>query len=150
MKEPDIHSLTTKYHSIRHTGTISNISGNTITVSLSDNINCSGCSSKSACGMAETASKQIVLPNQENSFNINETVELVLEKNMGLKAVIWAYIFPFILMLTSLFVSLAFFSEPVSGLIALLVLIPYYTMLYFSKNIFQRVFKLSVIKNKSA
>jgi len=98
--------------------------------------------------MAGTVSKQIVLTNQENSFKINETVELVLEKNMGLKAVIWAYIFPLILMLTSLFVSLAFFSEPVSGLIALLVLIPYYTMLYFSKNIFQRAFKLSVIKNK--
>lgn len=100
--------------------------------------------------MAESEAKEIVLPNQVDAFKINETVELVLEKNMGLKAVIWAYIFPFILMLISLFVSLAFFSEPVSGLIALLVLVPYYSMLYFAKNIFQRVFKLSVIKNKSA
>ena len=100
--------------------------------------------------MAESASKEIELQNQANTFKINESVELVLEKNLGFKAVLWAYIFLFILMLSILFISLAFFSEPVSVLIALFVLIPYYAMLYFSKNIFQRVFKLSLIKNLSA
>ncbi len=150
MKEPDIHSLMTDQHSIRHAGTVSKISGNTVTVRLNGNINCSGCSSKSACGMAESESEEIELQNQGDTFKINESVELVLEKNLGFKAVLWAYIFPFILMLSSLFISLVFFSEPVSGLIALFVLIPYYAVLYFSKNIFQRVFKLSLIKNLSA
>jgi len=150
MKEPDIHSLMTDHHSIRHVGTVSKISENTVTVRLNGNLNCSGCSSKSACGMAESESKEIELQNQGNTYKINESVELVLEKNLGLKAVIWAYIFPFILMLSTLLIAMAFFSEPFSGLIALLVLIPYFAVLYFSKNIFGRVFKISLIKHLSA
>ncbi len=133
--------------SIKHLGFISKITETSTTVSLKENINCSSCKAKSACGVSEEETKEIEIFSTNPSFSINEPVTVVLEKKLGLKAVFWAYFFPFILILTVLIISSIFFKEWIAGLLSIFVLIPYYLILYFSKDSFKKTFNLSILKH---
>lgn len=129
---------------VKHKGFISKISENSVTVSLIGNVNCDACNGKAACGISESNVKEIEIFDSRKSFGINDQVEVVMEKSLGLKAVFWMYIFPFLLMIFTLIVSMAFFAEWFSGLLSLLILIPYYLTIYFFRNTFKKAFKLSV------
>ncbi|MEN8139311.1 MAG: SoxR reducing system RseC family protein, partial [Bacteroidota bacterium] len=118
-----------------------------VTVSLKDNINCASCNAKSACGISGSNSKEIEVFTTNQSFSINEPVNITLQKELGLKAVFWAYFFPFILMLIVLIIGSAFFKEWIVGLLSILILIPYYLMLYISKDSFKKAFKISILKH---
>ncbi len=133
---------------VKHTGVISKITDGIITVSLEGNLNCESCNAKAACGVSESNSKEIEVVNADHSFQINEGVDVIMQKDLGLKAVFWAYIFPFILMFTVLIIASIFLKEWIAGLVSLFVLIPYYLMLHFYNNSFERVFKISIVKYK--
>ncbi len=139
---------------MKHSGVITKISKSTITVSLEGNINCESCNAKGACGISESNSKEIEIKNPLSvrtgnfrSFELNEGVDVVMETELGLKAVFWAYVFPFILMIVVLIASSNLFEEWLAGLLALIVLIPYYLLLFVLKNSFRKAFKISILKN---
>jgi sigma-E factor negative regulatory protein RseC len=110
-------------------------------------MNCEACNAKAACGVSESNSKEIKIVNTNRSFQLNEGVNIIMQNELGLKAVFWAYIFPFILVFTVLIVSSNFLKEWIAGLAALFVLIPYYLMLHFFNDSFERIFKVSILKN---
>ena len=68
------------------------------------------------------------------------------EKALGLKAVFWAYVFPFILMFSTLIIASNFLKEWLAGLISLLIIVPYYIVLYFLKNALKSAFQVSILK----
>ncbi len=129
-----------------HTGTVSKITGNSISVFLNDDISCKSCSIKSTCGIANKGSKEIEISNPEDSYQLHETVQVVLEKRLGIKAVFWAYLFPFILLISTLIMTSYYLKEWVAGLVSLLILIPYYATLYALKDSMKELFKISVVK----
>lgn len=131
---------------VRHEGIVSKISHDTITISLKGNINCEGCKAKSACGVSESNDKEIEVSKSEKMLHLNENVEVLLKKDLGLKAVFWAYVFPFILMVTTLLVTSLFLTELQAGLIALAVLVPYYFILHYLNAFFKKKFKVSILK----
>ncbi len=139
--------ITVNKNFVQHSGVISKITDGRITVSLNGNINCAACNAKAACGISESNSKEITIENTNRSFKLNEGVAVVLQKELGLKAVFWAYIFPFILVFAVLLIASNFLKEWIAGLLSLFVLIPYYVMLYFFNSSFERVFKISILKN---
>jgi len=131
---------------IAHQGVVSKISLNKITVALKGNVNCEGCKAQSACGVSDSNDKEIEIVNLSQSFQLNETVDVILKRELGLKAVFWAYVFPFILMFVVLIVISFFVKEWIAGLVSIFVLIPYYLMLYLSKDRFQKAFQVSILK----
>jgi len=148
MEKLDLNSYKNQgQNTINHEGIISKISNGVLTVSLKGNINCEACNAKAACGVSESNSKEIEIETNNSSFQLNEQVEVILAKQLGLKAVFWAYVFPFILVLVALFVASNFLKEWQAGLIALFVLAPYYFTLYVLKNLFKKTFKVSILKN---
>jgi len=146
MTQLDLDSYKSKNNNIKHEGIISKISKNTITISLKGNVNCEGCKAQSACGVSDSNDKEIEVLNEKQSFRLNEMVAVVLKKELGLKAVFWAYIFPFVLMFIVLVITSLFLKEWVAGLVSLAVLIPYYFMLFALKDIFQKAFQVSILK----
>jgi sigma-E factor negative regulatory protein RseC len=72
-------------------------------------------------------------------------VEVVLKKDLGQKAVFWAYIFPFLLMLATLLTSSLFLQEWLAGVLSLLILLPYYGTLYALKDYFKKTFRITVL-----
>ena len=131
---------------VKHEGVVSKITNDVVTISLKGNINCEGCKAKAACGVSESNDKEIEVPVSNQQLNLNENVEVLLNKNLGLKAVFWAYVFPFIIMLTVLLIASTLFKEWIAGLLSIAVLIPYYFMLYVLKSTFKKAFKLSILK----
>lgn len=129
-----------------HSGTISKIDGDSIMVSLEQNVHCESCRAKASCGISESNTKEIEILNTTDTFKINETVTVELKKTLGLKAVFWAYVFPFILMFTTLILASNFLKEWLAGIVSLFILIPYYLTLYLMKNALKSVFKISIIK----
>jgi len=139
-------SLQKKNDTFVHSGLISKISGQTITVHLEQNIHCDSCRAKSSCGISESSTKAVEVLNSKDSFKINEEVNVVLKKALGLKAVFWAYVFPFILMFSTLIIASNFLKEWLAGLISLLIIVPYYIVLYFLKNALKSAFQVSILK----
>ena len=138
---------------MEHSGEISRITKSTITVALDGNINCEGCKAKAACGVSESNAKEIEIENTYQSnqqivkgFKLNEQVTVLMKEELGLKAVFWAYVFPFILMIVILLIASMFLTEWQAGVISLLILAPYYVSLYFLNPFFKKRFKVSILK----
>lgn len=147
MERIDINSAKTGGgHLVRHEGVVSRISSDSITVSLNGNLHCEACNAKSACGVSDSDSKEIEIHSPAQAMDINEKVEVFLKKDLGLKAVFWAYVFPFIILFAVLLISSTIYEEWIAGLLSLGVLIPYYLLLYALKNSFKNAFKVSVSK----
>ncbi len=148
MKNLDLDNLNIpKKNFISHYGKISKITNNTITVSLDSDANCQTCKAKSACGISDSNTKEIEINNNYQSLQINEKVNVIMRKELGLKAVFFAYIFPFILMFITLIIASLFFKEWIAGLLSFFILIPYYIALYLSKDSFDNYFNISIVKN---
>ncbi|MGB5418828.1 SoxR reducing system RseC family protein [Algibacter sp.] len=130
-----------------HSGVISKITGSSVIVSLEQNIHCDSCRAKAACGISESNTKEVEIINCNDSYKINEQVKVVLKRALGFKAVFWAYIFPFILMFSTLIIASSFLKEWIAGILSLIVLVPYYLMLYFFKNTIKSAFKMSILKS---
>jgi len=146
MTQLDLNSYKNKKDNINHEGIVSKISENAITISLKGNVNCEGCKAQSACGVSDSNDKEIEIENPTESFLLNESVDVVLKRELGLKAVFWAYVFPFILMFLVLIITSLFLKEWVAGLLSLAILIPYYFMLFVLKDKFQKAFQVSILK----
>ncbi|WP_372754305.1 SoxR reducing system RseC family protein [Mariniflexile sp.] len=129
-----------------HSGIVSKISDDSVFVSIKQSVHCESCRAKASCGISESNTKEVEILNSCESLKLNESVQLVLKKSLGLKAVFWAYVFPFILMFSTLIIASAFFKEWVAGILSLFVLLPYYLMLYFFKNTFKSAFNISILK----
>ena len=132
---------------LKHTGIVSKISKDSITVSLLDNLHCEACHAKGACGVSDSETKEIEVVKTGENFAVNETVQILLKKELGLKAVFWAYVFPFFLLIFTLLISSIFLKEWMAGLVSLLVLIPYYVMLHVLNDVFKKAFRISILKN---
>ena len=131
---------------VKHEGIVSRVSKNSITVSLKGNLHCEACNAKSACGVSDSDTKEIEIETPAQKLELNENVEVFLKKDLGLKAVFWAYVFPFILLFAVLLIASTLYPEWLAGLLAIGVLIPYYLLLYVLKNSFKSAFKVSVSK----
>lgn len=139
-------SLTSNNNTIIHSGTVSRVSGDSVFVSLDKNVHCEGCHIKSACGISDSSDKEVEMIGTEETFSINESVQVLIKKDLGIKAVIWAYVLPFILMITVLMITSQFVAEWLAGLLALIILIPYYSLLYYMNSFFRKKFRISVLK----
>ncbi len=128
------------------------INGSYLKVRIVQTSACSSCSINGHCSAAESKEKLIDVYNKEGlDCQIGSQVMISGAASLGMKAVMWAFVFPFAVLLVSLFVSMWITGgdEAVSSLIALCMLIPYYLILFVCREKFRRtfVFVLESINN---
>ena len=128
--------------SIKHSGIIKDIDSKQYYVSIIAQSACAACHAKSVCNVTELQEEIIEIPKEEtDSYKIGDKVEILMEKSLGPKAVMLGYVIPFIVLLTTLIVSLNIFdSEGIAGLLSLGILIPYYLILYLVKDKLKKAF----------
>jgi len=120
---------------VEHTGKIQHIDGNKVQVLIIQSSACSACHAKSTCTAADSAEKIIEAIGVDDSLKVGDEVIVHGQRSLGLKAVLLAFVIPFLLILFCLFILRYFIeNEAISGTIALAVLIPYYIMLSFFRN----------------
>ncbi|MBX2842978.1 MAG: SoxR reducing system RseC family protein [Flammeovirgaceae bacterium] len=130
---------------ISHRGIVKNISNGKMEISLVDMEGCSACSLKSACGTNSPMDKKVEVPYLQSSFKTGQEVKVLLRTSQGFLALFWGYIFPFLLIVTTLiFADKIFSNEGLAGLFSLLVLGPYYLLLYFLRKQMKSTFTYRV------
>lgn len=126
-------------NNIKHLGIVENIDGFHLKVRIVQTSACSSCSIKGHCSASETKEKLIDVYNHNPSLNpqVGQRVMITGSTSMGMKAVGWAFIMPFLILLVSLFVSMKLtqHDEVLSALVALLMLVPYYIILFYAVGI---------------
>jgi len=94
---------------ICHQGTIKEITGNTLFVEIERSAACATCQAKSACLAPNKRDEIIPVPtNEPNAFQVGEVVRVNLKKSMGAKAIVIAYLCPFLVLTIGLFATYYF------------------------------------------
>jgi sigma-E factor negative regulatory protein RseC len=132
---------------IKHEGTVTSVSGNTLTVRIVSESACAGCAAKNCCAPSESKEKEIRVANIAGNFVAGDQVMLVLQQFLGFKAVCIGYLIPFILSLAALLTVLSVTdNELAGGLAALLILVPYYLIVKRMRHKLDKTFGFTVQK----
>ncbi|MDA3854073.1 MAG: SoxR reducing system RseC family protein [Bacteroidales bacterium] len=132
---------------IEHIGYISKLSDHEIEATIKLSGACGGCDASSSCGMADNSSRVITISQSNKSVNLGDQVKVVGSQSTGVSAVFFAYMFPFIIVMLILILSLFLFniSELRAGLYSILILPPYYLVLYFLKEKFEKKYTFRIV-----
>jgi positive regulator of sigma E activity len=133
---------------IEHSGIIKEIQDNLIHVLIVQQSACGECDVNGVCSVSDHQEKIIEIESTDSTYQIGEKVILFGNQSIGLQAVFVAFVIPFILVLLTLIILQSFISnEAISGVIALLVLVPYYSILSFFNKKFNKKFKFEIKKD---
>jgi len=116
-----------------------------MTVTITSESACAACHAKGVCTVADFQEKEIEISQTQGNYAPGQQVTVLFRESDGFTALFYGYILPFLLVL---FTLIGIFSltnnEVLSGLLALGILIPYYTTLYFFRHYLKKVFKFEV------
>lgn len=133
---------------IQHIGIVESIEGSRVRVVVPQQSACSGCHAQGFCG--EKGKERIIEINtpHASSFEVGERVIVaLLNKDMALSSVLWAYILPLIVMMAALvmfkFVGLA---DGPSALLAIAAVAVYYVGLYLFRTKIDKKIQFTIFK----
>ena len=132
---------------IRHTGVVLSTSGKMAHVEIVQTSACSACKAKSMCMSAESQQKEMDVMMLE-PLQAGDKVEVMVRERLAWKAILLAYILPFIVMLTVIVVLdfLTDWSEAVVGTLSLCAIALYYIGLSVFKHRLQTQFTFTARK----
>jgi len=119
---------------MEHTGLVTDSNHGRIKISLTGS-GCSACHN-SLCMLGDSKAKEVEISvTKENGLLAGDEVIVKINPASGYKAVALLYILPFFLMILSLvMVSKSGYSEGLAGLTSLLILVPYFGLLFLLRN----------------
>ena len=132
---------------IRHTGLVLSITGDTAHVQITQTSACSACKARSMCMSSESQAKEMDVAMLE-PMQVGDQVEVEVRERLAWKAVLLAYILPFIVMI-AIIATLDFateWSEAIVGTLSLCGIALYYIGLSFFKNRLQKQFVFTARK----
>ena len=132
---------------IRHTGVVRSVSGGMAHVEIVQTSACSACKARSMCMSSESRQKEMDAIMLE-PMQVGDQVEVEVRERLAWKAVLLAYILPFIMML-GVIVALDYltcWSEAVVGTLSLCSIALYYIGLSAFKHRLQRQFTFTARK----
>jgi sigma-E factor negative regulatory protein RseC len=134
-------------HLINHIGTIKSINNQHLIVKIVSQSACSSCHANSACSSAEQKEKEIEVEYSGDLFGIGEKVLVVATLSQGYKALLFAYLLPLILLVSSLILLFSISKEEATAALgSLLLLVPYYWVLYHYRHKLKNSFRFMVQK----
>ncbi|HOK36421.1 MAG TPA: SoxR reducing system RseC family protein [Paludibacteraceae bacterium] len=133
--------------SIEHSGIVEQIDGDQIKVLIMQQSACSECHAKSLCSIADKKEKIIEVISSDPTLKVGDKVIIYGESSIGLQAVLLAFIIPFVLIFLALFIFQHFIeNELIAGILAILVLVPYYLILFLSNKRLKNKFQFKIKK----
>lgn len=133
---------------IEHIATVMRVGDGVVEVELTAQSACAACHARMACGMGESTRKRIeVATSEASAFTQGECVVISVERNMGMTAVLWAYVVPFVVLLGALVsASLAGWGDGAAALTALGGVALYYVALYLFRERLERKIHFKIHK----
>jgi len=133
---------------VSHTGKVVSVSDTHVFVKIERGSACSGCKNKGACQMGENQEQIIPIKTADTSnYFANEDVHIFMRTSLGMRAVVYAYLLPFVFLLVAFLVARLFTSsEIIQVLCAFVSVIVYYVILYKMRNGLEKTFQFYVEK----
>ncbi len=134
---------------IEHRGIIKEINGNELQVSIINKSSCASCNIQGSCSVSDIDEKMIdVYTNTPQDYKLGDNVDVYFKQSLGFRALLLGYLYPFFVMLITMIVMLQVTErELLSGLSALGALIPYYLIVYYTKDRLKKTFSFSIKKS---
>lgn len=128
---------------VTHSGMVQNISDGRALVSIIAKSACISCQIKGSCSLSDVEEKiiEVDLYKDDKDIKVGAQVTVEMKESLGTWAVLLGYVFPFLLV----FISLVIFTfigldEGLAGLFSVLVLAPYYIIMYLSSRFLRKRF----------
>ena len=133
---------------IKHIGFVKEVRGSSLVVNIISQSACSTCHAQGACTVADFQDKEIEIQNFSKAYLPGQQVTVIFRESQGFTALFFGYVLPFVLVLLTLIIALSVLNnELIGGLLALAILIPYYTTLWFFRHLLKKIFKFEVEEN---
>ena len=131
---------------ITHPGVVEEVEDAKVFVKILSQSACSSCHAKGMCSVAEVEEKTVEVVSAEGrNYKPGDHVTVRMEKSLGKKAVFLGYLLPFILLMATLILMISLTSnEGLSAIVSLLILGPYYLLLYLLKDRLSRQFRFRI------
>ena len=143
---------------IKHDGIVIAVNGDgTVLVRIVQTSACASCKAKAMCASAESKEKEI-LAIGDGLLAIGDEAEVVVQQKMGWKAVLLAYLLPFVVMMSVVAIgkwllaigdgplAMGKNGEAIIGTVALCAMGVYYIVLGFFKDKIQKDFSFTARK----
>ena len=133
---------------IRHTGIVLSANGETARVQIVQTSACSACKARSMCVSSENREITDVVCQISEPMQAGDRVEVEVRERLAWKAVVIAYLMPFVVMMVVLagLNMLTDWSEAVTGTLSLCSIALYYIVLSFFRGKLQRQFTFTARK----
>lgn len=135
---------------ILHPGVVERVEKNRVYVRFTQYSACAGCHAKSACTAVDQKDKTLEIEDFTGEYKPGEAVVIIGQNSLGMEAMALAFVVPVILVVAAVVVGISLGGEEtVSGACGLLILVPYYILLYVLRNKLKRhfVFRLKKLKD---
>ena len=137
------------HKNVLHPGIVERVDTNRVFVRITQYSACAGCHAKSACTLSDKKEKLVEIEDASGDYHPGEAVVIIGQSSMGMEAVLWAFAVPVILMLIAVVAGVsAGWVETASGAFGVLVLIPYYIVLYVLRDKLKKRFVFNLKKLK--
>lgn len=133
---------------INHNGRIEKIENGKIFVRITQRSACSLCHAKGMCGAADSKEKIIEVSDTDpGRFQVGEEVALCGKSSLAMQAVLLAFVLPMAVVIVAVATGSSLgWSEEATGLTGILLLVPYYSILYFFRERLKRKFIFTLKK----
>ena len=136
--------------SIKHDGVVTRVEDTYIIVCIENQSACSACHAKGACGLSEVVQKEITTERPAFPVAVGDSVCVMATMQHSLLSVLFAYIFPSILIIGLLATLIGTgINEISSALISLLIIAVYFFALYLLRGKFAQKIKFHVNVGRS-
>ncbi len=126
-------------------GVVETIGDKYIKVRIHNQSACSMCYSKGVCTSLGSGERLIDVEKDRHKVVLpGDTVDIKMISGSGWLAVLYGYIIPFILLITTLLITVEYSSEIVAALSSLIVLVPYFLILHFFRNKMKKYFRFTL------
>lgn len=136
---------------VRHDGIIDSIDEGCVHVRILQTSACAACKVAGYCHAAESKEKIVdVFDHSTAGLSVGQQVIVSASGDVATRALLWAFGFPFVLMVTVLILVLwQTGNEGVAALSSLLSLLPYYGLLFLLRHRMRRQMAFTIEETKS-
>lgn len=135
-----------KVDCIIKSGIVESIGHKYIRVRIHTDSACQMCYSKGVCTSMGSGERVVEVESDGmHSLNAGDRVDIQMISRSGILAVLFGYIFPFILLLSTLLICSLYTTEGYAALISISALIPYFLILYAYRNRMKKFFRFTLL-----
>lgn len=131
---------------IIHPGIVDHLQENKVFIRILSQSACSTCHAKGACAVSDMEEKIIEVDEPHGrTLRPGELVNVKMKQSMGTRAVLLGYVIPLVILVFSIIVFVMFFNnEGLAAILSLLLLVPYYLVLYLLRSRLKQQFKFTL------